>query len=212
MPSLASCCLRMRSSTCRSTSTTSLDGPLTASSPRLRGAAFPDTVRCASCELLFVPHTRFPLPSISFAIVERHACPHAVLVLGKAEGQGENWHGHVTAVTVAPEYRRLGLAQQLMNYLELITDKVYANYYYYIIIFLFCALARSRSRWVRRRRTGGMSPFLIPHGGAFHVLIYPLRSFPSCPPGSSPPLPAGTRGTSSTCTCVPPTRSQSVSH
>jgi len=26
-------------------------------------------------------------------------------ILGKVEGRGENWHGHVTAVTVAPEYR-----------------------------------------------------------------------------------------------------------
>ena len=26
-------------------------------------------------------------------------------ILGKAEGDGEKWHGHVTAVTVAPEYR-----------------------------------------------------------------------------------------------------------
>ena len=26
-------------------------------------------------------------------------------VLGKAEGVGEGWHGHVTAVTVAPEFR-----------------------------------------------------------------------------------------------------------
>ena len=26
-------------------------------------------------------------------------------ILGKVVGRGENWHGHVTAVTVAPEYR-----------------------------------------------------------------------------------------------------------
>ena len=26
-------------------------------------------------------------------------------ILGKVEGQGENWHGHVTALTVAPEFR-----------------------------------------------------------------------------------------------------------
>lgn len=43
-------------------------------------------------------------------------------VLGKAEGEGKNWHGHVTAVTVAPEYRRLGLARQLMNFLEDVTE------------------------------------------------------------------------------------------
>lgn len=42
-------------------------------------------------------------------------------VLGKAEwlgNQPESWHGHVTAVTVAPEARRLGLATQLMGLLE----------------------------------------------------------------------------------------------
>lgn len=27
-------------------------------------------------------------------------------IMGKAEGHGENWHGHVTALTVAPEFRR----------------------------------------------------------------------------------------------------------
>lgn len=44
-------------------------------------------------------------------------------VLGKVEGQGQNWHGHVTAVTVAPEYRRQQLAKKLMNILEDITEK-----------------------------------------------------------------------------------------
>lgn len=41
-----------------------------------------------------------------------------VPVMGKAEGRKELWHGHVTAVTVAPEYRRLGVAKQLMDSLE----------------------------------------------------------------------------------------------
>ena len=26
-------------------------------------------------------------------------------ILGKVEGEESDWHGHVTAVTVAPEYR-----------------------------------------------------------------------------------------------------------
>ncbi len=43
-------------------------------------------------------------------------------VMGKVEGKGENWHGHVTAVTVAPEFRRLGLAAKLMNRLEVETE------------------------------------------------------------------------------------------
>lgn len=34
-------------------------------------------------------------------------------ILGKVEGKGTGWHGHVTAVTVAPEFRysMLALAQ-----------------------------------------------------------------------------------------------------
>lgn len=49
--------------------------------------------------------------------------------MGKAEGVGQNWHGHVTAVTVAPEYRRLGLAKQLMEHLENVTVETYDGYF-----------------------------------------------------------------------------------
>jgi ribosomal protein S18 acetylase RimI-like enzyme len=45
-------------------------------------------------------------------------------VLGKVEGKGKSWHGHVTAVTVAPTYRRQGLAKKLMDILEDVTTTV----------------------------------------------------------------------------------------
>ena len=44
-------------------------------------------------------------------------------VIGKVEGEKELWHGHVTAVTVAPESRRLGLATKLMAQLEAVTER-----------------------------------------------------------------------------------------
>jgi N-terminal acetyltransferase B complex catalytic subunit len=44
-------------------------------------------------------------------------------VMGKAEGHGENWHGHVTALTVSTEFRRLGLAATLMAWLEDVSEK-----------------------------------------------------------------------------------------
>ncbi|KAJ6405637.1 hypothetical protein OIU84_013569 [Salix udensis] len=52
-------------------------------------------------------------------------------VMGKVEGQGESWHGHghVTAVTVATEYRRQQLAKKLMNLLEDISDKIDKAYF-----------------------------------------------------------------------------------
>jgi len=45
----------------------------------------------------------------------------ALAVLGKAEGNNDQWHGHVTAVTVAPDYRHQGVAQRLMSLLEDVT-------------------------------------------------------------------------------------------
>ena len=33
-------------------------------------------------------------------------------IIGKVEGKGESWHGHITAVTVAPEYRSTHLTHR----------------------------------------------------------------------------------------------------
>jgi len=54
---------------------------------------------------------------------------HMAYILGKAEGVGLDWHGHVTAVTVAPEYRRLGLADRLMGLLEHVSHHVHNAYF-----------------------------------------------------------------------------------
>ena len=59
------------------------------------------------------------------------------LVLGKAEGTSTEWHGHVTALTVAPEYRRLSLARKMMNLLELVSDSTYKGYF--VDLFVRCA-------------------------------------------------------------------------
>jgi N-terminal acetyltransferase B complex catalytic subunit len=49
--------------------------------------------------------------------------------MGKAEGEDKLWHGHVTAVTVAPQFRRLGVAKQLMDSLETVSDDVHNAYF-----------------------------------------------------------------------------------
>ncbi|XP_017473728.1 PREDICTED: N-alpha-acetyltransferase 20-like isoform X3 [Rhagoletis zephyria] len=54
-------------------------------------------------------------------------------IMGKVEGHMENWHGHVTALTVSPDYRRLGLAALLMNFLEDISEKKRA---YFVDLFV----------------------------------------------------------------------------
>ncbi|KAF9477775.1 N-acetyltransferase [Pholiota conissans] len=50
-------------------------------------------------------------------------------VLGKAEGTGAEWHGHVTAITVAPEYRRLNLARKMMSLLEMVSEEIYKGFF-----------------------------------------------------------------------------------
>lgn len=50
-------------------------------------------------------------------------------VVGKAEGSNNDWHGHVTALSVAPEYRRLGLAKRMMSLLELVSDDKYRGFF-----------------------------------------------------------------------------------
>ena len=46
-------------------------------------------------------------------------------ILGKSESfrEPDSWHGHVTAVTVPPEYRRLGMATKLMGMLEVGSER-----------------------------------------------------------------------------------------
>lgn len=62
-------------------------------------------------------------------------------VIGKAEGDLNLWHGHVSAVTVSPEYRRLGLARLLMDYLELCSGK--PNFYNAYFVDLFVRVSNS---------------------------------------------------------------------
>ena len=54
-------------------------------------------------------------------------------LLGKVEGDDSpgktSWHGHVTAITVDPDFRKQGLARSLMNYLEDITENVHNGYF-----------------------------------------------------------------------------------
>lgn len=53
--------------------------------------------------------------------------------MGKIEGNGENWHGHVTALSVASNYRRTNLAAKLMAELEIVSDRKQA---YFVDLFV----------------------------------------------------------------------------
>jgi len=58
-------------------------------------------------------------------------------VLGKAEGTGMEWHGHVTALTVAPEYRRLSLARRMTSLLEMVSEEIYKGFF--VDLYVRCA-------------------------------------------------------------------------
>ena len=64
--------------------------------------------------------------------------------MGKAEGRGEDWHGHVTAVTVAPEYRRLGLADYFMTFLEEVSEKKYVHAHVVVVPMSYILLSLVR--------------------------------------------------------------------
>lgn len=64
-----------------------------------------------------------------FAVQEAPGKEIMGYVMGKVEGKGKDWHGHVTAVTVAPEYRRLGLANKMMHFLECVSEQIYNAYF-----------------------------------------------------------------------------------
>lgn len=109
---------RTRSTTCRSTCSTSPSGPTTSSCRRTRTTRSWATVR---------PHTRSDGPLCATPSLTLSLCVYQRAVMGKAEGYGEDWHGHVTAVTVAPEFRRLGLAKKLMDSLENVSEHLYVS-------------------------------------------------------------------------------------
>lgn len=47
-------------------------------------------------------------------------------VMGKSEARNSNpldWHGHVTAISVCEEHRRLGIAGKLMKFLEDVSER-----------------------------------------------------------------------------------------
>ena len=61
----------------------------------------------------------------------------SIPVLGKAEGTGTEWHGHVTALTVAPEYRRLSLARKMISLLEMVSEEIYKGFF--VDLYVRCA-------------------------------------------------------------------------
>jgi N-terminal acetyltransferase B complex catalytic subunit len=50
-------------------------------------------------------------------------------IIAKVEGQGKDWHSHISALSVAPEYRRSGVAKALVDYFEKVSEVMHDCYY-----------------------------------------------------------------------------------
>ncbi|KAK9320695.1 acyl-CoA N-acyltransferase [Lipomyces orientalis] len=62
-------------------------------------------------------------------------------MMGKTEGRGKEWHGHVTCLSVAPDYRRIGLARTLVDNLERRSEDPYDAYFIDLFVRASNALA-----------------------------------------------------------------------
>lgn len=58
-------------------------------------------------------------------------------MMAKTEGKAHEWHSHITAVTVAPTFRRISLASRLCDTLEAITDSR-PHEVYFVDLFVKC--------------------------------------------------------------------------
>lgn len=68
-----------------------------------------------------------------FIVGEHPSGDMMAYIMGKVEGDGENWHGHVTALSVASIYRRTNLAAKLMMELETVSERKQA---YFVDLFV----------------------------------------------------------------------------
>lgn len=50
-------------------------------------------------------------------------------LLAKVEGTGLDWHSHISAVSVSPEFRKLGVARFLLDYFETVSESVHFCYF-----------------------------------------------------------------------------------
>ncbi len=94
-------------------------------------------------------------------------------IMGKAEGYKKEHHAHVTAVSVAPQYRRLGLARGMMDVLEEAGNSVFHGYFVDLFVRESNALAikmyRSLGYSVYRRVVGYYTASKGPDEDAFDM-------------------------------------------
>lgn len=77
-------------------------------------------------------------PTLSYKSVNEAGVPTGYM-LAKTEGSGKEWHAHISAVTVDPNYRRVGLGSYLCDQLKIVVEPERPIHAWFIDLFVKCS-------------------------------------------------------------------------
>ncbi|GMM30673.1 peptide alpha-N-acetyltransferase complex B subunit [Martiniozyma asiatica (nom. inval.)] len=88
--------------------------------------------------LYFYHHYLLTFPTLCYQSVSVDNHPTGYM-LAKTEGKSKEWHAHISAVTVDPHYRRIGLGSYLCNILNVVVDPQRPIHAWFIDLFVKCS-------------------------------------------------------------------------
>lgn len=88
--------------------------------------------------LYFYHQYLYTWPTLSYKSVDDDNQPTGYM-LAKTEGKNKEWHAHISAVTVDPNYRRVGLGSYLCDQLRIVVEPERPIYAWFIDLFVKCS-------------------------------------------------------------------------
>ncbi|GMM46124.1 peptide alpha-N-acetyltransferase complex B subunit [Pichia kluyveri] len=88
--------------------------------------------------LYFYHQYLYTWPTLSYKSVNENQEPTGYM-LAKTEGQGKEWHAHISAVTVDPNYRRVSLGSYLCEQLKIVVEPERPINAWFIDLFVKCS-------------------------------------------------------------------------
>lgn len=88
--------------------------------------------------LYFYHQYLYTWPTLSYKSVNDSNEPTGYM-LAKTEGSSKEWHAHISAVTVDPNYRRVGLGSYLCDQLKIVVEPERPIHAWFIDLFVKCS-------------------------------------------------------------------------
>lgn len=88
--------------------------------------------------LYFYHQYLYTWPTLSYKSVDDDNQPTGYM-LAKTEGKNKEWHAHISAVTVDPNYRRVGLGSYLCDQLRIVVEPERPIHAWFIDLFVKCS-------------------------------------------------------------------------